>query len=504
MARSCLLLLIFICGASLFKVNAQDKYDNRVLTPVQMQQDFDQLRHTLEATHPGLYKYTDKPTMQHKMDSLRSLLNQPLSFYRFYQVIATLIADVKCEHTSCTMYHRPQLGEHLMEWKVIPFIITFVQGKAYVVINRTSDTTIHLGDEVCQINHQDADSLEHALYQYVPTEGDITTNKDAFLSEGPNFIFWYAMFISRPDRFDMVFRSPDGKMKERIFQDSLTFKGSYTNTIKNPANKWIIEKDKANQREQANPWRLKIAENKQYAVMSLDGFGNGFDKDKKRMAERFAEFFAKLKKEKIPNLIINLANNPGGDEANAAELFSYLISEPKHFINDEYLINIDDEWLKKVGGGPADLLTNKYKYFYPERDGKYYVKEETQGELPICQPKADRFTGKVYFFISGRTASAASTFAAVCQSNHIGKFIGQETGGTYFGGGSTIGINMTLPNSGITTHTSINYCDFATTGNHNPGRGVIPDYPYDPSFKERLGGDKVWEDYIVKIMAANN
>src|ERR1700744_3364840 len=91
--------IVFICSIAFFRAKAQDAYDSRVFTPVQMQQDFDQLRHVLEETHPGLYKYTDKPAMQYKMDSLRSLLNQPLSFYRFYQIIAALTADVKCEHT---------------------------------------------------------------------------------------------------------------------------------------------------------------------------------------------------------------------------------------------------------------------------------------------------------------------------------------------------------------------------------------------------------------------
>ncbi len=150
------------------------------------------------------------------------------------------------------------------------------------------------------------------------------------------------------------------------------------------------------------------------------------------------------------------------------------------------------------------MLGNKEKFLYPERDGKYYVREETQGELPICQPKADRYTGRLYFYISGHTASAASTFAAVAQSNHLGTFIGEETGGTYFGGGSSVGINLKLPNSGIKTHTSINYCDFATTGDHDPNRGVIPEYPYDPTFAELVAGDKGWEEYVVKLMAAHN
>lgn len=504
MAHNRLFLIAFLLSITFVKAVAQDSYDSRVFTPAQMQEDFDTLRHTLENTHPGLYKHTDKATMQYKMDSLRNLLDQPMPFYRFYQVVATLITEVKCEHTSCEPYVHAQLMQHLQQWKLIPLVMQFNHDKAYVVVNRTRDTSIHLGDEVFMINHRRVDSLEHALFQYVPTEGDMITPKIDFLSTAMNFNSWYAMFISRPDSFDIVFRSPDGKIKERVWKDSLTLAESTINTLKNPANKRIIEAVKKSQRENENPWRLHIAANKQYAIMTINGFGKGSKKAQTKMSKTFAAFFAKLKRDKIPNLIINIASNPGGDEANAAELFSYLISEPGHFINDEYLITNNDYYLKKADI-PADMLQNKDKYLYPEKNGKYYVREETQGELPICQPKADRFIGKLYFYISGHTASAASTFAAVAQSNHLGIFIGEETGGTYFGGGSSVGINLILPNSGITTHTSINYCDFATKGDHNPNRGVMPDYPYVPTFAEILNkGDKAWEDYIIKLMPPRN
>src|ERR1700753_3997610 len=299
MAHYRLILFAFLLSIVFTEANAQDAYDNRVLTPVQMQQDFDTLRHTLEKTHPGLYKHVDKATMQHKMDSLRAFLNRPMSFYRFYQVIATLITDVKCEHTSCDAYAHQQLMEHLQQWKLIPLVIKFNHHKAYVLVNRTSDTSIHLGDEVCLINHEKVDSLEEVLFQYVPTEGDMINPKVAFLSTAMNFNFWYAMFISRPDSFDIVFKSPDGKIKERVWRDSLTFKESSINTLKNPANKKIIEADKASQRESANPWRLTIASDKQYAIMTLDGFGNGFKKARTKMAEKFAAFFAELKRDKI-------------------------------------------------------------------------------------------------------------------------------------------------------------------------------------------------------------
>ena len=199
-----LLLLIILFSISFVRVNAQDTYDNRIFTPIQMQQDFDQLRHTLEDTHPGLYKHTDKPVMQHKMDSLRALLTQPMSIYSFYNVIATLIGDVKCEHTSCGMYPNQQFGQHLLKWKLIPVKMFFSQHKAHVVVNRTNDTSIHLGDEVLAINHQRIDSLENVLFQFTPTEGNIITSKEAFLSTDMNFNFWYGMFISRTDSFDIA------------------------------------------------------------------------------------------------------------------------------------------------------------------------------------------------------------------------------------------------------------------------------------------------------------
>src|SRR6202012_3009338 len=102
-------------------------------------------------------------------------------------------------------------------WKLIPLVIKFNHHKAYVLVNRTSDTSIHLGDEVCLINHEKVDSLEDVLFQYVPTEGDMITPKVAFLSTARTFNRWDASLTSRRDSFDIVFKSPDGEIQERVW-----------------------------------------------------------------------------------------------------------------------------------------------------------------------------------------------------------------------------------------------------------------------------------------------
>lgn len=265
--------------------------------------------------------------------------------------------------------------------------------------------------------------------------------------------------------------------------------------MSNPANKQILALNKKGKQDITDPWRLEVINKKQIAILTVRTFSG----HNKKMNAAFARFFAEMKKKNISSLIIDLEDNPGGDEAAAAELFSYLINTPMKFMTSEYLITDNDDYLK-LSDLPVGVLTHKDKFLQPERDGKFFVKEETQKELPVVRPKPDHFTGKVYFYINGGTASAASTFAAVAQSNHLGTFIGEETGGTYFGGGSTVGLNLTLPNTRITAHTSINYNVFATHGEHDKNRGVIPEYHFVPTFEELISGNKSWRDFILKLI----
>lgn len=452
MKRYTFIIIILVFFVFPGRTNAQQSNDNLILAPSDMQKDFTYLRERLEDTHPGLYMHETKRSMQQKMDSLYSLLKAPLSFYQFYGIIAQLIADVKCEHTSCSPYASNQFQSQIQQYKLLPFNLYFSRHKAYVLVNMTKDTSIHLGDEVCLINHQPVDSLEQELFKYIPADGNMETSKERSLSGGMAFSVWYYLLIARPESFDITLKSFDGTLKERRFENIPPFKESNFYASHNPANKRIIAISKAGKNDAANPWRLDMLK-ENTAILTIRTFSG----DKKTILEKWEKYFTKVKNGQIDNLIINLEDNGGGDEAAAAELFSYLISEPTRFIHDEYLIT-DRVIDLQQADIPLDMLKNKAKYLEAEKNGKFFVREETQGELKPCIPKANNYTGKIYLYVNGGTASAASTFAAVIQSNHLGIIVGQETAGSYFGGGSTVGLNLILPNSHITAHTSIVYC----------------------------------------------
>jgi len=492
MKRYFIFLIFCLCCAE--KPRAQNP-ENRVLTPTAMQQDFTYLRKILEDTHPGLYAHQSKDGMQYKMDSLYALLNAPMSFYKFYGIIANLISEIQCEHTSCSPYKDEVFQTQVRQYKLIPFILHFSNYKAYVAINRTKDATIHAGDQIVSINRHPIDSIEKALFKYIPAEAGIITSRERMLSNGMAFNILYYLFIERPEYFNIVFKSANGELKERRFANELTLKENDKNIFGNAANKKVLAVITNNEKEAKNPWSLRLIKDKQTAVLTVREFSG----NKKKMYDTFAQAFAILKKENIANLIIDLAYNPGGDEACAAELFSYLINKPTKFMMAEYTITDNDDYFK-MSDLPSEVLTNKARFLEPEKNGKFMVREKTQGELPIVEPKATRFTGKIYFCINGGTASAASTLAAVAKSNNLGTFVGEESGGSFFGGGSSVGLNLILPNSGITAHTSIVYSVFATQGDYDKNRGVLPDYQFTPTFDELLSGNKSGINFTLKLI----
>ena len=493
MRNTNLLLLVFLLFV-FFNPSVAQVPDNRILNPAEMQQDFNFLRKALQDTHPGLYMHHSKQEMQFKMDSLYKSLDKPLPFFEFYKVIAYLIAEIKCEHTYCNPYGAIA-EDNQAKWKLIPLQLYFTGNKSYVVVNRSTDTTVHFGDEALFINHLSVDSLKHEMYKYVPADGNMETSKEAFLSSLA-FNLSYCEFIERPEAFDITFRNKAGQLFTRHFDTDLTLKASNDNALKNPANKPIIELEKRNRIDVTNPWRLELMDDKKTAIMTIRTF-NG---NREKLFKKYNQFFNKLQKEKITNLIIDLSFNGGGDEEFAAELLTYLISKPIRLVNEEYLINDSDFYLKQTNL-PKDILQNKYAFIDSAKDGKIQAKEQTKytRELKVLEPKPYHFTGKVFFYINGGTSSAASTCAAVAQSNHLGTFAGEETAGCYAGGGTTNGLDLTLPNSKITTHTSIVYQTFATTG-RDKDRGVIPEYAFVPTFENLVSTNDSWKKFILSLI----
>lgn len=466
------------------------------LQPDAMQEDFTYLRSKLETTHPGLYIHHTKESMQHKMDSLAAGLSQPLPFLDFYKKIAYLIAEVRCEHTYCN--YGKGFGELVNKVKLLPLQLYFLSGKAYVVVNGTDEKGIQLGDELLTINNHPIDSIRKVLYQYIPSDGYMLPSKDKQMS-GMQFNIWYYLYIEQPEVYEVTVRNKNGQLIHKRYDRDLTLKKINSQAVKNPVNKRILEVSKKGEQKRANPLHLEWLDSGNTAVMTVQSFSV----EKEKFLSAINGFFDSLAKKKPRLLLLDVSNNGGGDEELAAALLSYFIQQPTRYMESEYLIT-DSDSILAISNIPDDARANKYEFIEPLKNGRSEVKiSKYSQELKMVEPRANRFAGKVYIYVNGVTSSAASTFAAVMKSNRLAKIIGEETAGSFSGGGTVIGLDLVLPNSKITAHTSIVYQVFATKG-ESGDRGVLPDYPYIPTLEELLDGDKGWRDYVLELEKKNN
>ena len=475
---------------SMFLVPATDT----LLQPEGMRSDFNFLREKLEQTHPGLYKRRSKEAMQHLMDSLSKTIDRPLGFLAFYSKIAFLMAETRCEHSYANMGTR---GDELMKkWKMLPFQLFFSGTKPMVIVNGTGDRDIVPGDELVSINGRPIDIIISTIRQYLPADGFMTSPKDHWLSS-MNFNMAYNQFIEQPEAYDVVFKKADGSFIRRSFSTGLSFREINKNALANPVNKTVLDASKRGDKMRKMQFALTFETNQPVAVMTIRTFAT----DKKKFQNKIDGFFSEIAEKKPTDLIIDLSYNGGGEEELAAYLMSYLIDKPTKFMEMEYLIDTS-EAMFALSNIPAEVRMNKYAYIDSMQNGISKAKiTEYSMELQMMQPRQNGFHGRVWLYVNGGTASAASTFSAVAQSNKRAMLVGDETSGSFSGGGTVLGLDLRLPYSGIQVHSSVVYQVFPTKG-RDPNRGVVPEIAFIPDFKALTGDNREWIELILARIKA--
>ena len=101
--------------------------------------------------------------------------------------------------------------------------------------------------------------------------------------------------------------------------------------------------------------------------------------------------------------------------------------------------------------------------------------------------------------INGLSFSTTADFCAIAKSNNRGIFIGEETGGGYYGNTSGGAVNVKLPGSNI----DINIPQFKYVNDVKKAkykdRGIIPDYTIVPTIDDVLQQKDVQLNYALKL-----
>ncbi|MNY05433.1 Peptidase family S41 [compost metagenome] len=239
---------------------------------------------------------------------------------------------------------------------------------------------------------------------------------------------------------------------------------------------------------------------------------NAEDPDFKTFSNYLDSLFVSFKKEGLQNLVIDVRNNPGGNDPTYEKVFTYLTDHPFRENTEAYIIFNKLPYSQYYKWNSSDKSNQKRELkelnaylqttFSVKKAGHYHQDSRFN---PVYTPDTSRFKGNIYLLINEDVGSAASHFASLVRGHSDAVIVGVETSGGYYGHNGHFPVEYVLPHSKITTRFSIVHVtqDAPQKSSQPVGRGIIPDHQVSQSFEDFMRNEDTQMKYVLKLIESN-
>lgn len=455
-----------------------------IFTTEQLKEDFTILRTALEEAHAGLYFYTPKEEMDSLFDQLFAGLDHPMAELDFYGYLTPLIAEINDGHTG--LMFSQEMDSYIQNQPLLmPFKLLFIDGKPYLFRNYSEEKDIELGGEVVSINgHPLAEILEKML-AVQPSDGHNETSKYRRLESTTTFGRQYIQHYGFTTFFHIVYLSPTDGIKKEI-----RVKG-----IKRDELMQIFSQRYPEVARDRAPIELEYRGD--VAILTIRTFSFGAYRTANISFPYFLKkTFRELSEKNIPNLVIDLRDNGGGEDLWGKLLFSYLMDKPYMYYNYLEVKSTKFSFLDHTDSPNIEkMLQNGTRR---NERGTYDVL--VHANLGEQKPLKPTFGGQVYVLINGRSFSGSGETTSLMHYHTKAVFVGEECGAGYYGNTSGIMPTLTLPQTKLRVRIPMVRYHMAVSGYDYPDRGIIPDYPYSRSLQDHLNGKDTEMDYVLSLI----
>ncbi|WP_084403375.1 S41 family peptidase [Epilithonimonas caeni] len=426
--------------------------------------------------HPEFYRYTDKGKFGLLIDSTQQSIQDSLTQLQYYRKLKPLFAKIGCLHTGIELPEESKT--YLNSSNLIPLEL-FVEAKTHKVLvskNYSDKKNIQIGGEVVSINGTPISVILNKLLAAIPSDGYNQTEKILLLNY--RFPFWYQEIIDAPKVFKVVVRSEN---TEQTFD-------------LNDASQDVFPPLGKLEKNYSLPLEFEVKDG--IAILKIHSFADTAIKQGGQNFKKFVkDVFQTLQQQNIKDLIIDVRNNTGGTDDNAALLASFFFDKTFRYWDK---IEVTEAVAKEIKG------FNKMFYKKPEENKGLYLwkKSWITKEFDYYEPQEPakmNFKGNSYLLTNGLCLSSCADFTAVMSYNKKAVVIGQETGGGYQGNTSGMLSKATIPTGLVITIPLQKYTN-AVDLNKNFGRGTIPDHEIATTFENWIGNKDVEMDYAIQLI----
>lgn len=396
------------------------------LTPEQAKQDARILKTALTELHPALTKYLTQAQLDTAFSKFETRAQAARNSADMYLAATEMAAAIRCGHTWTNVLN--QEGESkktLLETNdKLPFMMMLIANRWLVLAS--ADPLVSAGDEIISINGMSASNIVNTMMPYLRADGSSDGKRLQQLNHNRGDysqmdIVWPLLSPPINGYFDLDIRKLSGKQS--------TVKVESTTLVKRQQ-----RLDQEGIKPMSEQWTFRIDGNT--AVMTLPTFSfwnSDFD-----WSGFIDHAFAELNTKNIPNLIIDIRLNEGGDGAIGGKILTHLVKKPFEFTSDQSttayerapykLAKYLDTWdfsffdrtgqVEKITSGTASGM---YR-FLPN-----YKKQQ------MIEPVTTPYAGKTYLLISAENSSATFQFAFLSKQSAAATLVGQSTGGNQRG-----------------------------------------------------------------------
>lgn len=436
-------LWILLSGKSQSQVNynsdVNDSINKETVYSIEeLQEDFIQLRETLENEHCCLYEYTDKETFDKLFEHQYNLINRPLQLHEFYKILTPITAKIGCGHTAVWM---PGSFWEIDSENLFPLQLKLIERYVVVVGSYNDTIQVPVGSIVQEINGRDINNILTEMRENYSADAFNIYFINAQIER--RFPLIYARRFGFPEKYDVKYALPERKTSETktlIPATNQSVRAVVFSNFKHP------------------PLEFEIIEDKNTAILTIPTF---IYYDRVSYFTGFIDScFTVIKEKNIGNLILDLRGNDGGDPFCAAPLFSYLEPAPLPYFSEPY--------------------------------GKY---AELADPLPLPE---NHFIGNLLTLMDGRCFSTNAHFCSLLKYHKIGTIVGAKSGGTYTCNAGKNGIKK-LKNTGIQLYFGRSSFSAAVEG-MDKTKPIAPDYYVTETYQDFLKNKDLFLEKVMTII----